>query len=70
MGFGVPIDVWLRGPLRVWAEALLSPLNLSEDKFLNAKAIQVTWDSFLLGRNVHYALCLVLMDQAWKRRWS
>lgn len=68
-GFGVPLEHWLRGPLRAWAEDLLSPSKLSEDEFLNTKNIRLMWDNLLLGRNVQYALWPVLMYQAWKRRW-
>jgi asparagine synthase (glutamine-hydrolysing) len=68
-GFAVPIDDWLRGPLREWAEDLLSPSALGTDGMLNPKPIREMWTKHLSGRNVQYALWGVLMYQAWKRRW-
>jgi asparagine synthase (glutamine-hydrolysing) len=66
MGFGVPIDTWLRGPLRSWAEDLLAPDLLRRDGYLDADVIRDTWTRHVTGaRNDHYPLWHVLMFQAW-----
>ena len=66
MGFGVPIDSWLRGPLKEWAEDLLDEKKIKEDGFLNAKVIKVKWNEHISGRrNWQYHLWDVLMFQAW-----
>ena len=70
MGFGVPIDQWLRGPLRAWGEELLSVSRLQREGNLNAKLIRQRWDEHLQGRrNWQYSLWGVLMFQAWQERW-
>jgi asparagine synthase (glutamine-hydrolysing) len=69
-GFAVPIDHWLRGPLREWAEDLLSISSLSSDEFLDSIPIRAMWQKHLSGINVQHALWNVLMYLAWKRRWS
>lgn len=66
MGFSVPIDSWLRGPLKEWAEALLNESRLKTEGFLNPAPIREKWLEHLSGkRNWQYHLWNILMFQAW-----
>ena len=70
MGFAVPIDRWLRGPLRDWAADLLEPGPLGDDGLFNVELVRRRWEEHQAGtRNWQYPLWTVLMAQAWRRRW-
>jgi asparagine synthase (glutamine-hydrolysing) len=66
MGFGVPIDGWLRHELRDWAESLLDNTRLEREGFFNVQAVRQQWDQHLTGEfDRSYSLWNILMFQAW-----
>lgn len=69
-GFGIPLEHWLRGPLKPWAEDLLHPRLLAAQGYLDPDAVQQAWREHQSGRrNRQYALWSVLMFQRWLEVW-
>lgn len=66
MGFGIPLDEWLRGPLRDWAETLLAEDRLRREGYFDPAPIRAAW---LAHQNGHasngYRLWSALMFQSW-----
>jgi asparagine synthase (glutamine-hydrolysing) len=66
MGFGIPVDQWLRDELRDYAEDLLSERKLADQGLVDARAVRQTWEQHLSGRvNTQYQIWPVLMLSAW-----
>lgn len=65
-GFAVPLDQWLRGPLRDWAESLIAPERLTQEGFFDTVQVRTKWEEHISGvRNWQYLIWDVLMFQAW-----
>jgi len=66
MGFGVPIEHWLKGPLHEWAEDLLDEKKLIHQGFFDHKTVRLMLSEHMSGKQrLHYQLWDILMFQAW-----
>jgi asparagine synthase (glutamine-hydrolysing) len=66
MGFGIPLEDWLRGPLRDWAEELINEKRLNDEGFFHVRPIRDAWKKHLSGASNYQAqLWPILMFQAW-----
>jgi asparagine synthase (glutamine-hydrolysing) len=71
MGFAVPLNDWLRGPLREWAGELLEPGRLAREGWFRPEPIQRRWRDLQAGGDGHeLALWSILMFQAWREHWA
>ena len=69
MGFGVPIDYWLKGPLKDWAQELLSYKALKD--YLNVDLVNKHWKDYIeRGFRWHFLIWTVLMFSAWLSEWE
>ena len=65
-GFAIPIGLWIRGPLRDWAETLLAPSRIRSEGYLEPSIVQELWrDHRSARRNCTEQLWNYLMFQAW-----
>jgi asparagine synthase (glutamine-hydrolysing) len=65
-GFGVPIDTWLKGPLRDWMEDLISEPRIAQHGCLDFDAVRHLWDQHMSGwRNHSNILWSIAMFQIW-----
>ncbi|MBL9119702.1 MAG: asparagine synthetase B [Phycisphaerae bacterium] len=69
-GFSVPLQEWLRGPLRPWAEALLDPSRLQQEGHFRVDAVRRLWEGVVRGEQLEHQAWNVLMFQAWLERWG
>jgi asparagine synthase (glutamine-hydrolysing) len=68
-GFSVPIGAWLKGPLRPWAEDLLSRDRLDREGFFCGATIQKRWQDHQAGRrDATHSLWPILMFQSWNNQ--
>ena len=73
MGFGVPIDSWLRGALFNWSKSILDENIIRSDGFFNYEEIQKIWLEHQSGKYNHeHKLWNILMFQMWlhKEKYS
>ena len=69
-GFSIPLGPWLAGPLRDWAENLLSPVRLKSEGLFDVASVRTLWQHHLSGREQNAtALWNILMTRAWSERW-
>ncbi|HAP76117.1 MAG TPA: asparagine synthetase B, partial [Acidimicrobiaceae bacterium] len=70
-GFGVPLDDWLRGPLREWAADTLASAARSDAPAFDPALVDQAWREHQKGRRLHTnRLWTVLQFEAWRQHWT
>ena len=70
-GFSSPIGIWLRGPLRAWADELLDQRRLKGSGLYDTSQVHACWEEHLRGTSDHWRLLWgILMFEQWRRHWG
>ena len=69
MGFGVPIDSSLRGPLKDWGDDLPNDQTIKNEGYFHPDGIKDRWRRHQKGENWVYPLWNVLMFQSWLKEF-
>lgn len=65
-GFSVPLDLWLRGPLRDWAGDLLNRDRIRQEGYFDDSVVEQAWQSHLSGaHDIGHQLWSVIVFQSW-----
>ena len=65
-GFSVPIASWLRGPLKEWADSILSEDIIKKQGFFKVNKVRQLWDEHKNKKYDHSSkLWIILMWQSW-----
>ncbi|MDG9667330.1 asparagine synthase (glutamine-hydrolyzing) [Hahella sp. CR1] len=67
-GFGLPMDRWLRGALREWAESLLTKSAMERSRLANFELVASMWRRHLGGENFSSQLWTILVFRSWEER--
>jgi asparagine synthase (glutamine-hydrolysing) len=68
-GFGIPVGEWLRGPLKPWAEELLSEQSVSQEGLIDPALVRKAWQEHLSRRrDWTQRLWIILMFVAWREK--
>lgn len=71
MGFGVPIDLWMKGSLKEWAFDNLEFGRKNYNHILNFKNINKKWKMFQLNKgNFHHELWKIIVLINWLERYK
>lgn len=71
MGFGIPLDLWLRTSLRSWVESLISADRISSEGYFDSLKVEKLWLEHIRGQaNNAAALWPIIMFQSWNDHQS
>ena len=69
MGFGMPIDIWMRDDLREWTEDTLSTSSIKKIGIFIEKLVRKRLDEHLSGKqDWHIFLWRMLMFIEWRQK--
>ena len=66
MGFGIPIDIWLREDLKEWCQDLISSDALQKDNYLNADEVNRLYNEHIAGNPRSSILWNIFSYLTWK----